>query len=205
MAKALGLIEVRGKLGAILAADAAVKAANIILLGSEEIRGGLTTIYLIGDVAAVKAAVEAGEVAVANKNCLISSHIIPRLDSQVEQMLMKSFGKKEDHPSDSKELNQPIEEIEKDEIEKEKKDVLLIPSNESKEILEENTEDEVDTNRDSSFNKGQLEKMRVTDLRSLAYKSNLSSIKKSQIKSANKAVLLKHCWIKELSIDGIDR
>ena len=190
MAKALGLIEVRGKLGAILAADAAVKAANIILLGSEEIRGGLTTIYLIGDVAAVKAAVEAGEVAVANKNCLISSHIIPRLDSQVEQMLMKSFGKKEDHPSDSKELNQPIEEIEKDEIEKEKKDVLLIPSNESKEILEENTEDEVDTNRDSSFNKGQLEKMRVTDLRSLAYKSNLSSIKKSQIKSANKAVLI---------------
>ena len=190
MAKALGLIEVRGKLGAILAADAAVKAANIILLGSEEIRGGLTTIYLIGDVAAVKAAVEAGEVSVANKNCLISSHIIPRLDSQVEQMLMKSFGKKEDHPSDSKELNQPIEEIEKDEIEKEKKDVLLIPSNESKEILEENTEDEVDTNRDSSFNKGQLEKMRVTDLRSLAYKSNLSSIKKSQIKSANKAVLI---------------
>ena len=60
--KALGLIEVRGKLGAILAADAAVKAANVTLFGSEVILGGLTTIHIIGDVAAVKAAVEAGEV-----------------------------------------------------------------------------------------------------------------------------------------------
>ena len=194
MAKALGLIEVRGKLGAILAADAAVKAANIILLGSEEIRGGLTTIYLIGDVAAVKAAVEAGEVSVANKNCLISSHIIPRLDSQVENMLMKSFGKKEDHSSDSKESSQSIieeiEEIEKEEIVEEKKDVLRISSNESKKIPEENLKDEVDIILGSSFDKGQLEKMRVTDLRSLAYKSDLSTIKKSEIKSANKAVLI---------------
>ncbi len=191
MAKALGLIEARGKLGAILAADAAVKAANVILLGSEVIRGGLTTIHLIGDVDAVKAAIEAGEVAMANKNCLISSHVIPRLDDQVEQMLMKSFGKKEDNPPDSKESNQPIiEEIEKDEIVEEKKDILLIPLNESKKILEENLEHGVDTIVDSSFDKGQLEKMKVADLRSLAYKLNLSTIKKSEIKSANKAVLI---------------
>lgn len=116
MAKALGLIEVRGKLGVILAADAAAKEADVNLLGSETIRGGLTTIHIIGDIAAVKAAVKAGEVAVADKNCLISSHVIPRLDDQVEQMLMKSFGKKEDNPSDTDESNQPIiEEIEKDE------------------------------------------------------------------------------------------
>ncbi len=191
MTKALGLIEVRGKLGAILAADEAVKAANVTLLGSEVIRGGLTTIHLIGDVEAVKAAVEAGEVAVANKNCLISSHVIPRLDDQVEQMLIKSFGKKEDNPSDSKESNQPIiEEIEKDEIVEEKKDTLLIPLNESKEILQENLEYGVDTTVDSSFDKGELEKMRVADLRSLAYKLNLSTIKKSEIKSANKAMLI---------------
>ncbi|MBU5314409.1 BMC domain-containing protein [Tissierella carlieri] len=191
MAKALGLIEVRGKLGAILAADAAAKAANVTLLGSEVIRGGLTTIHIIGDVAAVEAAVEAGEVAVANKNCLISSHVIPRLDNQVEQMLMKSFGKKEDNPSDSKESNQPIiEEIEKDEIVEEKKDTLLVPLNESKEILQENLEHGANTIVDSSFNKRELEKMKVTDLRSLAYKLNLSTIKKSEIRSANKAVLI---------------
>ncbi len=191
MAKALGLIEVRGKLGAILAADAAAKEANVTLLGSEVIRGGLTTIHIIGDVAAVEAAVEAGEVAVANKNCLISSHVIPRLDNQVEQMLMKSFGKKEDNPSDSKESNQPIiEEIEKDEIVEEKKDTLLVPLNESKEILQENLEHGADTIVDSFFNKRELEKMKVADLRSLAYKLNLSTIKKSEIRSANKAVLI---------------
>lgn len=191
MAKALGLIEVRGKLGAILAADAAVKAANVILLGGEVIRGGLTTIHIIGDVEAVKAAVEAGEVAVANKNCLISSHVIPRLDDQVEQMLIKSFGKKEDNPSDSKESNQPIiEEIEKDEIVEEKKDTLLVPLNESKEILQENLEHGRDTIVDPSFNKRELEKMRVADLRSLAHELNLSTIKKSEIKSANKSVLI---------------
>ena len=173
MAKALGLIEVRGKLGAILAADAAAKEADINLLGSETIRGGLTTIHIIGDIAAVKAAVKAGEVAVADRNCLISSHVIPRLDDQVEQMLMKSFGKKEDIPSDSDESNQPIiEEIEKEE--------------------------------DSPYDKGQLEKMRVTDLRSLAYKSNLSTIKRSEIKSANKAVLIETLLNKGVKHNGID-
>ena len=173
MAKALGLIEVRGKLGAILAADAAAKEADVNLLGSETIRGGLTTIHIIGDIAAVKAAVKAGEVAVADKNCLISSHVIPRLDDQVEQMLMKSFGKKEDNPSDTDESNQPIiEEIEKDE--------------------------------DSPYDKGQLEKMRVTDLRTLAYKSNLSTIKRSEIKSANKAVLIETLLNKGVKHNGID-
>ena len=173
MAKALGLIEVRGKLGAILAADAAAKEADVNLLGSETIRGGLTTIHIIGDIAAVKAAVKAGEVAVADKNCLISSHVIPRLDDQVEQMLMKSFGKKEDNPLDTDESNQPIiEEIEKDE--------------------------------DSPYDKGQLEKMRVTDLRSLAYKSNLSTIKRSEIKSANKAVLIETLLNKGVKHNGID-
>ena len=191
MAKALGLIEVRGKLGAILAADEAVKAANVILLGGEVIRGGLTTIYIIGDVSAVKSSVEAGEIAVADKNCLISSHVIPRLDDQVEQMLMKSFDKKEDNPSDSRESNQPIiEEIGKKEIIEEKKNTLLGPLSESKEILQENLEHERDTIIDSSFNKRELEKMRVADLRSLAYKLNLSTIKESEIKSANKAVLI---------------
>ena len=173
MAKALGLIEVRGKLGAILAADAAAKEADVILLGSETIRGGLTTSHMIGDIAAVKAAIKAGEVAVANKNCLISSHVIPRLADQVEQMLMKSFDKKEDNPSDSNELNQPnVEETEKD--------------------------------VDSSLDKEQLEKMRVTDLRSLAYQLNLSAIKKSEIKSANKAVLIKTLLDKGVKHNGIN-
>lgn len=171
MANALGLIEVRGKLGAITAADVSLKAANVTLAGSEVISGGLTTIYLIGDVAAVKAAVEAGEVAVANKNCLISSHVIPRLDDQVEQMLMKSIGKKEDNPFNTNESNQStMEEIGKNETINYgiKKDEFPEPH----------------------FDKEELEKMKVTELRTLAYKLNLSTIKKSDIKFANKATLI---------------
>ncbi len=191
MAKALGLIEVRGKLGAILAADAAVKAANIILIGSEVISGGLTTIHIIGDVAAVKSAVEAGEAAVASKNCLISSHVIPRLDGQVEQMLIKSFGKKKNNSLDLKQLNEhTMEENEKDEKLEEKEDALLIPKNNSEEILQENSENEANTIVNPSFDKEKLEKMKVTDLRSLANDLNLSVIKKSEIKSANKAMLI---------------
>lgn len=191
MAKALGSIEVRGKLGAILAADAAVKAANVILLGGEVIRGGLTTIHIIGDVGAVRSAVEAGIVAVENKNCLISSNVIPRLDDQVEQMLMKTFDKKQDNPSSSNESRQPIiDEIAKDEIVEEKKDIELIAVNESKEILQDNLEHGVDIILDSPLGKKQLEKMKVASLRSLAYKSNLSTIKKLDIKSTNKAVLI---------------
>jgi len=182
VAKALGLIEVRGKLGAILAADAAVKAANIILIGSEVISGGLTTIHIIGDVAAVKSAVEAGEAAVASKNCLISSHVIPRLDGQVEQMLMKSFRKKKNNSLDLKQLNEHIME--------EKKDALLMPMNDSEEILQENSENEENTIVNSSFDKEQLEKMKVTELRSLANDLDLSAIKKSEIKIANKAMLI---------------
>ncbi len=181
VAKALGLIEVRGKLGAILAADAAVKAANIILIGSEVISGGLTTIHIIGDVAAVKSAVEAGEAAVSNKNCLISSHVIPHLDDQVEQMLMKSFGKKKNNSLDLKQLNEHMEE---------KKDALPISMNDSKEVLQENSENEANTIVNPSFDKEKLEKMKVTDLRSLANDLNLSVIKKSEIKSANKAMLI---------------
>ncbi|NLY46282.1 MAG: BMC domain-containing protein [Tissierella sp.] len=191
MSKALGSIEVRGKLGAILAADEAVKTADVILLGSEVIRGGLTTIHLIGDVAAVKSAVEAGELAVADKNCLISSNVIPRLDKQVERMLMESFSKRKDEGLQLEEINESI--VEEDE------DISDIPMNESEEIIQEDLEDEVDTIPDLSFDKGELEKMKVVDLRSLAYKLNLPTIEKSEIKFANKSML-----IEVLSDKGVD-
>jgi len=187
MAKALGLIEVRGKLGAILAADAAIKAASVRLLGSEVVSGGLTTIHIIGDIAAVKAAVEAGVVAVADKNCLISSHVIPRLDDQVERMLEKTLGRKEERPSDLKESN---ESTTKGKIEEEKPDKAVVPSNGSQEISKENLKSSINTIVGTSFDKEDLEKMRVTDLRSLAYQSDLSTIKKSEIKTANKTILI---------------
>lgn len=80
---ALGLIEVNGYLGAIEAADAALKAANVNLIGCEIVRGGLVTVKIEGDVSSVKVAVEAAEVAIMKLNVLVAVHVIARPDLSV--------------------------------------------------------------------------------------------------------------------------
>ncbi len=84
---ALGLIETRGLIGAIEAADAATKAAEVKLVGKEKIRGGFVTIKVVGDVAAVKAAVDAGAAAAARVGELISTHVIPRPIGELEDLI----------------------------------------------------------------------------------------------------------------------
>jgi ethanolamine utilization protein EutM len=86
---ALGLIETRGLVGAIEAADAMVKAANVILLGREQIGGGLVTVMVRGDVGAVKAATDAGAVAAGKIGDVVSVHVIPRPHDEVEAILTK--------------------------------------------------------------------------------------------------------------------
>lgn len=76
--RALGLIETRGLVGAIEAADAGLKAANVRLLGSERADAGLVTVMFGGDVAAVRSAVDAGAAAAGRVGQLVSSHVIPR-------------------------------------------------------------------------------------------------------------------------------
>jgi len=75
--EALGMIEVTGFLGAIEAADTALKAANVELLQAEVISGGLTTVQVVGDVGAVQAAVEAAVSVREILGCLVGSHVIP--------------------------------------------------------------------------------------------------------------------------------
>lgn len=87
MGEALGLIETRGLVGAIEAADTMVKAANVTLVSKEEIGGGLVTVMVRGDVGAVQAAVEAGADAAKVVGELISVHVIPRPHAEVENML----------------------------------------------------------------------------------------------------------------------
>jgi microcompartment protein CcmL/EutN len=89
MGEALGLIETRGLVGAIEAADAMVKAANVALVSKEEIGGGLVTVMVRGDVGAVQAAVEAGAEAAKVVGELISVHVIPRPHAEVESMLTR--------------------------------------------------------------------------------------------------------------------
>ena len=84
---ALGLIETKGLVASIEAADAMVKAADVVLIGKEYIGGGLVTVIVRGDVGAVKAATEAGAAAAARVGELLSVHVIPRPHTDVEQIL----------------------------------------------------------------------------------------------------------------------
>lgn len=84
---ALGLIETKGLVGSIEAADAMVKAANVTLVGRELVGGGLVTVMVRGDVGAVKAATDAGAAAAQRVGELISVHVIPRPHGDVELIL----------------------------------------------------------------------------------------------------------------------
>jgi ethanolamine utilization protein EutM len=84
---ALGMVETRGLIGAIEAADAMVKAANVTLIGSEYVGGGFVTVMVRGDVGAVKAATDAGAAAAKRVGELVSVHVIPRPHSDVETIL----------------------------------------------------------------------------------------------------------------------
>ena len=85
--QALGMIETRGLVGSVEAADAMVKAANVTLVGKERVGGGLVTVFVRGDVGAVKAATDAGAAAAQRVGELISVHVIPRPDGSVESIL----------------------------------------------------------------------------------------------------------------------
>ena len=87
MNEALGMIETRGLVAAIEAADAMVKAANVVLVGSEKIGSGLVSVMVRGDVGAVKAAVEAGGAAAARLGEVLATHVIPRPHADVDKLL----------------------------------------------------------------------------------------------------------------------
>ena len=84
---ALGLIETRGYVGSVEAADAMLKAANVRLIGKEFVGGGYVTVMVRGDVGAVRAATDAGAAAARRVGELVSVHIIPRPHDQLEKIL----------------------------------------------------------------------------------------------------------------------
>ena len=85
--EALGMIETKGLIGSIEAADAMVKAANVVLVGREYIGGGFVTVMVRGDVGAVKAATDAGAAAARRVGELVAVHVIPRPHAEVEGLL----------------------------------------------------------------------------------------------------------------------
>lgn len=87
---ALGMVETKGLVGAIEAADAMVKAANVTLIGKEQIGAGLVTVLVSGDVGAIKAATDAGAAAADRVGELVSVHVIPRPHAEVSMILPKA-------------------------------------------------------------------------------------------------------------------
>lgn len=89
--EALGMVETKGLVGAIEAADAMLKAANVALIGYQKIGSGLVTVMVRGDVGAVKAATDAGAAAAEKVGQVVSVHVIPRPHTEVELILPKTI------------------------------------------------------------------------------------------------------------------
>ena len=87
MQEALGMVETKGFVAAVEAADAMVKSANVVLIGKQQVGSGLVTVLVRGDVGAVKAATDAGAVAAQKVGELVSVHVIPRPHTDVESIL----------------------------------------------------------------------------------------------------------------------
>lgn len=201
--KALGMVEVRGFLGAISVADAAVKAADVTLLKAEIIHGGLTTVEVIGDVAAVNAAVEVGVEVAKELNCLIAHHVISRVDAQTEIILSDLEPKKE---SQSEPKTEPKTESQTDpisDLQTQTESKVTLPNTESESRVMPEPKDKSDAVPSVLETKAsdkapvvdaaqlkELQRKRVVDLRKQAYKMNLSTLKKSEIKLANKESLI---------------
>ncbi len=177
MELALGLIETRGLVGAIEAADAMTKTANVRLIGTEYVRNGLVTVKIMGETAAVKASVDAGAAAAQRVGQLISVHVIPRPDDQIDLIL---FDKAVIRPDQDKNLSPDDKTKVKKKVEKPTDPTLFDQvEKETKELIDPKTLD---------YSK--LEGMTVEELRRLARKTQGFPIFGREISRANKSTLL---------------
>ena len=158
--RALGLIEVKGYLGAVVAADAALKAANVSLLNIETVKAGLNTVQLIGDVSAVRSAVDAAVELVQDKPYYLASHVISRLDNQTDIL----FVPKRNSKTAKKEIASTAETIPSENIEEKPQPVKETKAEPAKKLEGETR----------SYTREELEKLKVVELRSLAYHQDLT-------------------------------
>lgn len=203
----LGLIETYGFVGAVEALDTAVKAANVELVNCEFVKGGIVTVLITGEVAAVKAAIEASAVAVDKLGVLRNTHVIARADSGIWDMLRKmkktnSF--KEDMVNETKVSLIEIEkdvvneaEIDLNEELKDKTELLNINDEVIKEECEEEKSKEVTDeklkekeNYKIYTTREELEGMKVTELRTIARGLQDIPLTKKQIKFSKKEQLI---------------
>ena len=195
--KALGLIEVRGFLGAVVVADAALKAANVSLLNVETVKSGLNTVQLVGDVSAVRSAVEAAVEIAQDQPYYLHSHVIARLDSQTDSILLpiqkevnKDVSKAETSSSLEESILEAIDSIDVPEVNPKP----LISDNETafvEDVISEIiVDEEVLTEGQQKYSEEELEKFKVVELRSIAYREDKIDLSKKEIKFANKQLLI---------------
>lgn len=196
MQLALGLIETKGLIGAIEAADAMLKAANVKLVSKEKVTGALMCIKIVGETAAVKAAVDAGAAAAQRVGELYATHVIPHPDNQIDDLIFNYPAKVK-----SEKLNKP--ESPKEEAKKpaEVKEVVSLFSEDKKEEPDngDNIDDEWNEDKENEVemstevpSKEELELLNVHQLRRLARAQENFPIKGRDISKANRQELLEH-------------
>ncbi len=183
MELALGLIETKGLVGAIEAADAMVKAADVKLVGKEKVTGALMLVKVIGEVAAVKSAVDAGSVAAQRVGELISVHVIPRPDDQIDPLIIERF--KKEKKSSEKTAVEVEPETEKIVVEEKQPPESTFATEAG--IDEQPAEDKSTSNLPSEE---ELNGMNVHQLRKLARGIENFPIHGRQISKANRQQLL---------------
>lgn len=206
--KALGLIEVRGFLGAVVVADAALKAANVSLLNVETVKSGLNTVQLVGDVSAVRSAVEAAVEIAQDQPYYLHSHVIARLDSQtdlilnpirkeenkevpkvesvsLEESVLESLDPVEEAEVITEPLQSAIEEVVVEDIVSDVEEAIV--EGIASDIV---TEEEISTEGKQKYSEEELNKFKVVELRSIAYRENKIDLSKKEIKFANKQLLI---------------
>lgn len=202
---ALGLVETRGLTGAIEAADAMCKAANVKLLGWEKTNPALITVQVIGETGAVKTAVEAGAAAASRVGYLVSTHVIPRPDLQLEKILSITTEDEAKSSSNQKIVEKPVKRVHasgETVLKSEDKPVEMTSA--SKPVVEKDFDKESIPSklqseetpvkkvaRSKSVIDPQLMDLKVSDLRTLARVTPDFPIKGRDISKANKEELLK--------------
>ncbi|RMD49641.1 MAG: BMC domain-containing protein [Ignavibacteria bacterium] len=198
---ALGLIETKGLVGAIEAADAMVKAAQVKLVAKEIVTGALVNVRVEGEVAAVKSAVDAGAAAAQRVGQLVSAHVIPRPDDQLDGMLSRVEQEKEVKSKTPSKVKEEEEIV----VEPAEPEVFIIQSDvidakveaEDDELKEEDLvddkteEDEEQSLFDSDIpTTEELQKLNVHQLRHLARSYDNFPIKGREISKANRQTLI---------------
>lgn len=212
---ALGMIETKGLVGSIEAADAMVKAANVTLIGKVHVGGAYVTVMVRGDVGAVKAATDAGAAAAQRVGELISVHVIPRPHHEVEYILPslplmdeddddngpdspQNGGESEPEEESPAEIEEPEETAEPDEEpEAAPEEEPAAPAEEASSAEEEPVETVAETEAETKSAKmsevdieRELEGLAVKELRKLARKTEGIAIVGREISAANKKLLI---------------